>query len=209
MVDFGNGEVERSHLNNTGRLEDLLREGVPVLCTPTRGKRLRTRISAVEVEENSYALIDTHIQENIVALAINGGLLPSLRDYKVLRRNPRYGKTVFDLLLSDGKAERPAEIKSAVFYFPEDRSARYPDTPSLRGRRHIKLLSETGGVMIFVAAHPKAETFKPSDVDGEIARLLRTFRGPMTAVKVWMDGDGRVVLSGEIPVSLSQHHVKG
>lgn len=73
LVDFGNGEVERSHLNNTGRLEDLLREGVPVLCTPTRGKRLRTRISAVEVEENSYALIDTHIQENIVALAINGG----------------------------------------------------------------------------------------------------------------------------------------
>ena len=202
-VLLGNLPTE-AHTNNTGRLLDLLVEGREVLCTPISGKRLRWRIVGTAVEGSPlYTLIDTSLQERAVLEAIGRGLIPSLKDYGVVRRNVRVGGSTFDLLLKGPEGEVPAEIKSAVFYFPEDGTARYPDTVTLRGRRHVEELGRRRGILIFVAAHPLARAFRPCSLDPELPRLLSGFGGRIVAVKMALTGRGEVLLmDGDLPLAV-------
>ncbi len=198
------GEIIKVHTNNTGRLLDLLIEGREVLCTPIEGKKLSHRIVGTAVEGSKlYTLIDTSLQEKAVVRAIEMGAIESLKGYRVVGKHVDAGGSKFDLLLRGPKGDVFAEIKSAVFYFPEDRSARYPDTVTLRGRRHIEELGKRKGILIFVAAHPLAESFRPCSLDPEIPELLSRFEGRMVAVKLALAEGGEVVLlRGSLPVLL-------
>ncbi|NPA79470.1 MAG: DNA/RNA nuclease SfsA [Thermotogae bacterium] len=197
-----NGLTHEVHTNNTGRLEDLLVPGTDALCIPISGRKLRYRMVGTSVSGSAlYTLIDTSLQEKAVARAISAGAIKGLEGVKVVGRHVKVGNSRFDLLLRmpDG-GERLAEIKSAVFYFPEDGSARYPDTITERGRRHIELLGALEGVLIFVAAHPLARAFKPCHRDPEIPRLIGDFGGTVLAVKMAITARGEIILLGDIPV---------
>jgi len=188
-------ETIRVHTNNTGKLLDLLVEGREVLCTPIKGKKLSYRIIGTAVEGSSlYTLIDTSLQEKAIVRAIEMGAIEGLRGYRVAGRHVDAGGSKFDLLLRGPERDVFAEIKSAVFYFPEDRSARYPDTVTLRGRRHIEELSKRRGILIFVAAHPLAENFRPCSLDPEIPGLLSGFGGMVVAVKIALTEEGKIIL---------------
>ncbi len=203
QVLVGDAPTE-AHTNNTGRLEDLLVEGREVLCTPINGKRLRLRIVGTAVVGSPlYTLIDTSLQERAIVEAVGRGLIPRLKGYEVLKRNVRMGDSTFDLLLKSPEGEVPAEIKSAVFYFPEDGTARYPDTVTLRGRRHVEELGKMGGTLIFIAAHPLAKAFKPCSLDPQIPVLLSRFGGRIVVVKLALTERGEVLLmDGDLPYVL-------
>ncbi|MEM1632317.1 MAG: DNA/RNA nuclease SfsA, partial [Thermofilum sp.] len=68
-------------------------------------------------------------------------------------------------------------LKSAVLR--EGPYAMYPDCPTLRGRRHIRELTELArsgwrALIVFIAAAPGVSAFKPYERgDPEVARLLR------------------------------------
>ncbi|NPB02978.1 MAG: DNA/RNA nuclease SfsA [Thermotogae bacterium] len=199
-----NGRKTLAHTNNTGRLKDLLVQDREILCMPIRGKRLKWRVVGTSVESsNLYTLIGTSLQEKAVEIAVMRGSVPPLRGWRILARHPKVAHSRFDLMLEKGGRVLPMEIKSAVFYFPEDRSARYPDSPTERGRRHIQLLGELGGFLMFVAAHPLAATFRPCSEDPHIPRLLREFPGTLLAVKMALDAKGYILLLNEsLPVRL-------
>ncbi len=102
------------------------------------------------------------------------------------------------------------ESKSAVYF---GYYTMYPDCPTERGRRHIKLLQELKqkghrSIFTFIAAHPDAKAFKP-DVKGDIdlaSGLLRaaTYGVEMYAVKMSLSIDGTVLLlDPALPVDLS------
>ena len=196
--------LTEAHTNNTGRLEDLLIEGREVLCTPIRGRKLRLRIVGTEVVGSPlYTLIDTSLQERAVVEAVGRGLIPKLIKYRIVRRNVKVGGSTFDLLLEGPEGRVPGEIKSAVFYFPSDGSARYPDTVTLRGRRHIEELGREGGILLFVAAHPLAKVFKPCSLDPKIPGLLSGFGGRIVAVKMALTDNGEVILmDGNLPYAV-------
>jgi sugar fermentation stimulation protein A len=114
-------EVLRAHLNNTGKLLDLLVESRVVLLTPINGEKLKFRIVGTETESEYFTLIDTGLQERAFLEAQRMGLIPFLDGFKLLKRNPKVEGEVIDFLFWKEGREIFVELKSAVYYFPEDK----------------------------------------------------------------------------------------
>jgi sugar fermentation stimulation protein A len=104
------------------------------------------------------------------------------------------------------------ELKSAVFHDGSG-NCMYPDVPSERGRRHLKVLEAIASqgmraVMVFVAAHPLCRSFRPcASCDPIFANELKEAGRrsvEVRAVGMALKADGSIYLtSGDLPVSLS------
>jgi len=202
------GREERIHINNTGKLPDLLFRGARILCTKIGGGKLSKRVVGTHVEGDRWTLIDTKLQERAFIESIRRGLIGWLEGYRVSRRDFAVGGTRIDFLLEGPRGPALVELKSAVFYHEQDGSARYPDTISVRGRRHLEILASLRGYerfVVFIAGHPRALIFGPSGVDPLLPGILRRaveLGVRVKALKLYIEGL-RVVLSDpDLPVTL-------
>ncbi len=188
------GRERRAYITNTGRLKELLVRGATAYCIPKPVRRTDCRLIAVE-EVKGPALIDTKLQEEAFAVAVNSSLIPWLKGFKIASRNPRISNSTFDYLLrnEDGK-ELIVELKSAVLRTgPHGEYASYPDCRSLRGERHLKdltRLATTGKqvAVIFITTLHNVKAFTPHDKgDPKIRPLLHNLRkagGLIKAIKI-------------------------
>ncbi|MBS7644410.1 DNA/RNA nuclease SfsA [Candidatus Bathyarchaeota archaeon] len=159
-----NGKTTKAYINNTGRLIEYLKSGKTAFCTIIKKpQKTRYRLFAVK-DENLGTIVDTYLQVKAFEKAIELGFIPWLSGFSIAGRNVRLGKSLIDYLLKCDDESIYLEVKSAVLR--KDRYAMYPDCPSLRGQRHMyELMShvrEGGkGAIIFIAAMPRVEAFKP------------------------------------------------
>ncbi len=158
------GKQHSMHINNTGRLEELLIRGRQAFCfwTESPGKT-DGRLFAIK-ERGLGALIDTQLQMKVFERLVGKGGVPWLKGCSIQKRNPRLGASVLDYLLKCESRSVFLEVKSAVLR--EGRFASYPDCPTARGQRHVQELtaySKTGGAatIVFMAALPEVSAFKP------------------------------------------------
>ncbi len=188
------GREHRAYITNTGRLKELLVRGATAYCIPKPARRTTYWLIAVE-EVKGPALIDTRLQEEAFAAAVNSSLIPWLKGFKIASRNPHISNSTFDYLLQDkdGK-ELIVELKSAVLRTgPHGEYASYPDCRSLRGERHLKDLTQLAAAgkqvaVIFITTLHNVKAFTPHDKgDPEIRPLLRNLRkagGLIKAIKI-------------------------
>jgi sugar fermentation stimulation protein A len=204
------GRDTRVHINNTGKLLDLLFPGAEVLCIEIDSPRTPLRVVGTRVEGDRWTLIDTKLQERVFILSVEGGYIPWLAGYRVVRRDLDLGGLKIDFLLRSLHSGREAlvELKSAVYYHPSDRSARYPDTISHRGRRHVEALINSSGYeryLVFIAGHPEAEIFGPSSIDPVLPGLLRRALEAgvlIKAMKIYIEGRSVVLSNPDLPTTL-------
>lgn len=170
------GNLYRAYINNTGRLSGYLIRGKKGFCIKNEKPR-KTDYRLFSIRENSLgAIIDTQLQMKSFEGALEARFIPWLRECRILRRNPRLGRSLIDYLLECDGESVYVEVKSAVLR--RKRYAMYPDCPSSRGRRQIEDLIEhvrKGGkaMILFIAALPEVEVFKPNrDADPEMYKLL-------------------------------------
>ena len=205
-------DPEYAHLNNTGKLKDLLIPNTPVVCMNINGKKTNIRIIGTIVDDRWATLIDTRIQENSFIYAVNHGYIPWLENFKIMARDIIVNRSRIDLMAKDKYNNIVyIELKSAVYFFKDDLSARYPDTISLRGRRHIMELINMKylrRIIVFIAGHPYARVFKPSYNDPEIPLLLKSaqangveIRSVKIALKYWEKSI--ILLDPDLPVDLN------
>lgn len=207
------GDLESlAHLNNTGRLKDLLTPGAEVLCSGIQGSKLKLRIIGTIVDRTWGTLIDTKLQERSFIESIKLGYIPWLKNIIRIMRDVDVGGSKIDLYLeSVDRNKIYIELKSAVYFFRHDHSARYPDTISLRGRKHIVELANIEGarrIVVFIAAHPYASKFKPSRDDPEISSILKyasSLGVEIRSVKIAINHVEKsiVLLDPDLPVELS------
>ena len=201
------GQSRSAHINNTGRLLELLVTGREAACLPWKGKT-SFRLFAVR-EEAGWALVDTQFQMRAFERAIEERRIGWLRGYRVVRRNPRLGESVLDYLFMKrrGDAQLFLETKSAVLR--QGALAMYPDCPTLRGQRHVRALTEhvTGGgkgAICFVAALPGVSAFQPSVTgDPVVTALIKQGRDAgvlVRAVAMHFDGNGILLDNPNLPV---------
>ncbi|NPA34968.1 MAG: hypothetical protein GXO48_08590 [Chlorobi bacterium] len=200
------GNQVKAHLTNTGKLLDILQPCISLLCMPIKAPKTKVRIIGSQAG-NLFSVIDTLTQERIAKILFESGNLPGWEDWTLVKTNPAIGNTIYDFLVKDSTGkERIVELKSAVYYFPEDGSARYPDTITTRAHRQFKIMLENPDkfAILFVTAHPLAKVFKPSHDDPEVVALLKELkdkRVPMNAIKLFMDKAGRIFVETKpIPV---------
>jgi sugar fermentation stimulation protein A len=182
-----NGKSSLAHINNTGRLEELLVQGRTGYSFPTpHTKKSDFRLFAVE-ERKKGALIDTQLQMRGFEAAQEKDAIPWLKGASLGRRNPPLGGSQLDYLFYQKGESVYVEVKSAVLR--EGTFAMYPDCPSLRGQRHVKELivwAEKGGAsfILFMAALPEISAFTPNrSADPDLCDLAEQARVSGVGIK--------------------------
>ncbi len=204
------------HNRNTGRLGELLRPGAVLYYMEggrSGAKKTSGVLVGVAVTGEEAALTDPHLQARSFEVAWERGLIEWLKGWTMIKKEVRYGGVRFDYAISSSSGTTGyLELKSAVFH---DGSGycMYPDVPSERGRRHLKVLEAIASrgirtVIAFVAAHPLCRGFKPcASCDPAFATQLREAKEKgveVRAVGMALRADGLTYLiSGDLPVSLT------
>jgi len=161
---LADGRELRLHLPNTGRLA-WLSPGTRLRYLPRSGGRTEGRVLLAR-DGAVWALLDS-------AYAEAG--LPRLLErwgWGFVSAQPRVEGSRLDALVRDEAGrERLLELKSVTHV--EAGTACFPDAPSARARRHLELLVEQDGALVFAVLRADAERFAPCPVDPAFARALR------------------------------------
>jgi sugar fermentation stimulation protein A len=168
------GEIVRAHCPDPGRLQELLIPGAVVHLDQASLLTRRTThtLRFVEHPESGQLVsLNTQLPNAVFREGWEGGFFPQLRDYAQIRHEvslpaSQEGVTSridFQLINEDGRICW-VEVKSASLVI--DNVARFPDAPTLRGRRHVDELIERvhtreEAAVIFIVQRPDALCFSP------------------------------------------------
>jgi len=194
-----NGRTFRAHLPNPGRMQELLLPGVTVFVAQASDEALArgrtTAHSVVAVERDSFPVfLDTHATNDVVALLLEGGAIPSLARATIVKREVPVGHSRFDFLLDHGGRELYLEVKSCTLF--GDRAAMFPDAVTERGRRHLLELAAmaragTATAVLFAVHSPRVRWFMPDyHTDPAFSHTLLEVRDDVTVLPVaipWTD----------------------
>lgn len=199
----------RVHLRNTGRLENLIYPGATLACEWKESGKTDARVIGA-VDDGSYVLLDTHLQEKSFEKILNSGVLEWFPSELEVSSQVSFEGKRFDFGIKTKKRMGYIELKSAVTC--ENGWASYPDAPSERGLEHVKLLERLSLVghpayVVFVVTHPNCNRFRPNGkIQPEMVDQLRSAGDAgvnILGIKMTLTENGEILLSDpDVPVSL-------
>lgn len=142
------GERVLSHVKNTGRLRELLKEGATVYLEDFEGRmgtrKMRYSLIGADKEmsgETRHVNCDSQAPNKVAGEAFSSGyLIPDGMDrLTLIRPETVYGDSRFDFYLEDISGNRAfVEVKGVTL--EHDGHASFPDAPTERGTKHIREL---------------------------------------------------------------------
>ena len=173
------GKSVAAHLPNSGRLRELLTEGRHVYVRPVASDRRKTGYDLALVDYGGILVsVDSRLPNSLVEEAVREARLSAFDDYGQVRREVRWITVRLDLELKGQGRECLVEAKSVTLV--RDGVARFPDAPTLRGRRHLEALRQAveqgkRGAIVFVVQRGDAQAFAPNDeTDSGFGEALRS-----------------------------------
>lgn len=214
LCRLGRRTVE-AHVPDRGRCLDLLVPGRKVALVAASGPLRRTGFTAVLAQSGRgiWVSLDPGGAPRLVEEALRRKLIPSLAGFQVQRRevtiSARRLTGRIDLLLGRREASLFCEVKSVGAQ--RGGIALFPDAPTLRGARHLALLSALSRkgqecAVVFCAQRGDVSAVAPdSEIDPEFAAALRRAGQAGVRIVALRCGAGLsgMELHGEIPVLLS------
>jgi sugar fermentation stimulation protein A len=211
------GACVDAHLPDPGRLRELLLEGARLRLRPApEQSRRRTRYSVELVHSGGrsgtwVSLNPLRANRLAESLLTAGRVRGAGRGWPLRREVVREGSRFdFKLCCPDSKSLW-VEVKSATLV--EEGIARFPDAPTLRGRRHVDelaALSRAGdrAMVLFIVQRADAHAVAPhGEIDPAFARALRDARlagVSLRAARFELDARGHARYTGALPVQKSQ-----
>lgn len=175
MIDVA-GRSGPAHVPSSGRMKELLFPGNTVYVAPMPAdKKTRYRIHLARCGETLVS-VDSLLPNRLMYRALARQALPQFRHYREIKREASYGASRFDLYLEGDGGKCFIEVKSVTLV--EDGTAKFPDAPSERGRKHLQELTRAlaqgfRAVVIFVAQRNDARIFFPNrDTDPLFAQAF-------------------------------------
>ena len=200
--------IEKAHLRDPGRLKELLIPGVELLLRQALNPESRkTKYDVIAVwSEGIWVLINSGFHSDLAAELVESGIVPELSDYAVKKREYTFGKSRIDFLLTKmdkltmdkltkmdkkGKEESQKvnkknslevdrdllmEVKGCTLV--EEGKARFPDAPTIRGKRHLEELIKAKkegmkSAVLFLIPREDAEVFSPNwEMDPDFSNTL-------------------------------------
>ena len=202
--------VERTvHVANSGRMRELLEEGRRVLLKPAPGDHRKTAFDLALVDlGHTLVSADARLPNALVCEALEAKMLPQFAGYDHFMREVTYGESRLDIALEGPKGMCYVETKSVTLI--EGGTGLFPDSPTIRGRKHVDSLSKAvqegyRAAVFFVVQRDDAQTFSPNDVaDPQFGVALR--HALSHGVEVYAYGcrvtTGEIALSDPLPTRL-------
>lgn len=177
------GREVLAHVKNTGRCKELLTVGATVHLEDHHGRMgtRKLRYSLIAVQKGELLVnMDSQAPNEIVAEAIAAGqlALPGLTGPILFRREKTYGASRLDFFVEDALGQMGfIEVKGVTL--EENRNCRFPDAPTVRGRKHLEELQKAVaegymGYVIFILQMGGIQSFRPNDeMDPAFGQALR------------------------------------
>jgi sugar fermentation stimulation protein A len=178
MVEVNVGsETVLAHLPNSGRLVTVLIPNSKVFLRRRAGEQRKSCYDLFVVETLGLpVIVDTRFSNSATKIAIQHGLINSLKGCRVIGENVRVNNALLDFQLECDSKKFFLEVKSVTHV--ENGVAMFPDAPTLRGRKHLnslmhlKKLGQHCGIL-FSVQRPDATILKPNyKIDPKFSGLL-------------------------------------
>jgi sugar fermentation stimulation protein A len=196
-VVLQSGEVMTVHVANPGAMTGLDRPLSRIWLSDS-GNPLRKFPFTWELVEADVGSgpeiigVNTGQPHQLVADALEAGVIPELRNYASVRREIKYGENSrIDFLLED-PARQPCylEVKN-VHLMRKPGLAEFPDCVTLRGAKHLRELmdmrvSGARSILLFVIQIPSADRFGVArDIDPAYAAAFDQARARGVEMLAW------------------------
>ncbi|NLP45186.1 MAG: DNA/RNA nuclease SfsA, partial [Peptococcaceae bacterium] len=135
------GKVEKVHVKNTGRCQELLLPGSEVVLVKSDNPARKTQYDLIAVYKNGlgWVNIDSQAPNQAVKEWLNNS--PALfKNITLLKPEYTYGKFRMDFYLECGTRKILMEVKGCTLEI--DGIGYFPDAPTERGVRHLYELAE-------------------------------------------------------------------
>jgi sugar fermentation stimulation protein A len=172
-------KIENAHLRDPGRLLELLTPHADLLLRRALNTANRkTRFDVIGVlKDDLWVLINSGFHSDIAHDLIDSQLVDEFEGYSVERREYTYGKSRIDFLLSKAGEKMLVEVKGCTLV--EDGLAKFPDAPTLRGKKHVEELIKAkkeglNAIILFLIMCEDAKCFSPNfKMDPDFSNALK------------------------------------
>ncbi|GAA6757643.1 DNA/RNA nuclease SfsA [Thermus oshimai] len=168
-------DVGPLHLPNSGRMAELLRPGAPCHYLPRPAQKTLGRLVLVEAE-GVLVGVDAALANKLLELLLREGVFGPL---ETLRKEVPVGGERLDFRARIGGKEVFLEAKNCNRV--EGGLALFPDAPTLRGARHLRLLAALareghGAFAVWTVQHPLAQAFALDPMDQALVEAAEEAR---------------------------------
>ena len=178
-VELENGELITVHVPNTGRMTTCWALGWDCIISDSENPNRKYRYT-LEMTHNgeTWIVANTGIPNKMAEDFISNNLIPSLKNYKSIRREVKYGENSrIDLLLENEDEKCFVEVKNTTLV--ENGVAYFPDAPSDRALKHLKELEQevvngNRSVMLYMISREDANSFSPANhIDSRYGKAVK------------------------------------
>ncbi len=179
VFEIKSGSAEIGHLRDPGRLKELLIPGVKLLirkALPNPKRKTKYDVIAV-FNKNIWVLINSGFHSDIAEELIRSNFIMELSDYSIQRREYTYGKSRIDFILTNPDENKMLlEVKGCTLV--EDGLAKFPDAPTLRGKKHLGELTQSlnngfKAAVLFLILRNDVSDFTPNNaMDPDFTQAL-------------------------------------
>lgn len=175
---FIDGQLEKVHIKNTGRLIEVLKPGATVALEPSNNPKRVTRYSIIAAKkEEKWVNIDSQVPNSVVYEGLKKGKLMQFVGVTDIKREVRYESSRFDLFYYRDKIPGFIEVKGVTL--EQDGVAMFPDAPTTRGTRHVNTLIQAKdegfeATILFIVQMGGCHLFTPyKDMDIAFYQMLK------------------------------------
>ncbi len=177
-VELDNGDIVTAHCTNTGSMKSCIEANAPVLLSPAKDPKRKTRFTWESIFiNNSWIGVNTSIPNRLVYEAILNKEIPGLDYYDIVRRELTFEDSRLDVYAENESEKCYIEVKNVTMKVGN--AALFPDAVTLRGLKHLNTLmriKEKGmrAVMVYVIQRVDVDCFGvASDIDPDYADMLK------------------------------------
>lgn len=184
-VETSEGELLTVHCANPGSMRGCAIPGSAVRCSSSDNpkRKLRHTLEMIRVGR-TWVGLHTTLANHLARRALEAGALPELAGFGQIAGEVRVGQRSrldfrLDARASQHRDRRPVWLEVKSVTLAEGRLARFPDSVTERGRRHLVELEallrhDTRAAMLFLVQRADCDEVAPADdIDPAYGKALR------------------------------------
>ena len=211
-IEQPDGRTLTVHCPNPGSMRGLTAPGSAVRCSTSDAphRKLRHTLEMIRCGR-IWVGLHTLRANRVAARLLRAGALPAFRGYTEVRAEVAVEEgTRLDFSLHRPGQSNPAFVEVKSVTLAEGRHARFPDSVTVRGRKHLDTLTRlrrqgSRTALLFVVQRADCDSVEPADdIDPAYGEALRRAAG--AGVEIWAVGTRvtarRIAVERQLPVRL-------